>query len=152
MNGVFVGWCANGQCVDWGRERETAGACGLHSYLFIYLFLRLCFFLFMFIYYTLPFFLYVQWLLFLLSLYVLFLFCISPNYFFTPVFLSSLFYFLPSFFSLSEFCFSPSFLLVYLQAIWFLQNSSFLGHNTTLISRQIKYRFHPLLAAIIRPI
>lgn len=72
--------------------------------------------------------------------------------FFAPVFLSSPFYFLPSFLDLSEFDLSPSFLLFYLQAICFLQNSSFLGQNTTVLSRQISYIFQPLLAVVIGPI
>jgi len=79
MNGVCVGWWENGQCVDWGeRERDCSR---LRTALLFMYFFRLFFFLFVFISYILPYFLCARWLLFLLSLYVLFLFYICPELF-----------------------------------------------------------------------
>jgi hypothetical protein len=140
MNGVCVGWWENGQCVDWGRE----GLQSLANCTLIYVFFRLCFFLFVFISYILPYFLCAWWLIFLLSLYVFFLFYICPELFiylfFPSVFLSFAVLFPP--FILRSFLilfFPIFFFLVYLQAICFLQNSRFLGQNTTVISKQISY-------------
>ena len=123
-----------------GRERGTAVACGLHSYLCIF-FVYFSFFSCLFPTFCLTFcalggffscFLYMSCFFFISALSCLF-------FFFRLCSFLSPFYFLLSFFDLSEFYFYPTFLLVYLQAVCFLQNSRFLGQNTTVISKQISY-------------